>query len=232
MDCSAGDDDGMTTASDCAVLIPAFEEATTVGTVVSTAVAAQVGPVVVVDDGSTDGTAEVARSAGAEVLRLPTNLGKGGALEAGARSRPERVLVLLDADLVGLTPEHVRDLADPVNQGQVEMSRGVFSGGRLLTTAAQVLWPRLNGQRGLLREGLLQVRGLAQSRYGVEVAISDHAKRHRWRIVDVPLTGVSQVMKEEKRGWWRGLLTRIRMYFEIARQDLRQRIQRLRRKGR
>lgn len=211
------------TGSDCAVLIPAFEEAATVATVVRTALASGVGPVVVVDDGSSDDTADTARAAGAEVLSLPRNLGKGGALEAGARSRSERVLVLLDADLVGLRPEQVQALAGPVVEGEADMSRGVFTGGRWATTAAQKLAPSLNGQRGLLRDGLLSVEGLRHSRYGVEVAITGHAARQGWRTVDVPLDGVSQVMKEEKRGWWRGMLTRARMYAEILRQTRTQR---------
>lgn len=223
---SGDDGSAVTTGSDCAVLIPAFDEASTVATVVRTALASGVGPVLVIDDGSGDHTADAARAAGAEVLSLPRNMGKGGALAAGARSRSEQVLVLLDADLVGLRPEQVRALAAPVVDGEADMSRGVFTGGRWATTAAQKLTPSLNGQRGLLRDGLLAVEGLSQSRYGVEIAITGHAARQGWRTVDVPLDDVSQVMKEEKRGWLRGLLTRLRMYTEILRQTLRQRAQR------
>lgn len=207
---------------DCVVLIPAYDEATTVATVVRVALAAAVGAVLVVDDGSSDATASAARGAGAEVLRLDTNVGKGGALAAGAAARTEAVVVLLDADLTGLRPEHVRALAEPVRAGEVDMTRGVFAGGRWMTTVAQQVVPVLNGQRGLRRKLLLEVEGLATSRYGVEVAISDHARRRAWRTRDVPLAGVSQVMKEEKRGWWRGQRIRWRMYAEIALQALRQ----------
>ena len=110
------------------------------------------------------------------------------------------------------------------------MTRGVFDGGRWMTTVAQHVAPLLNGQRALLRELLQEVPGLAESRYGVEVAISDQARRHKWRTRDVSLRGVSQVMKEEKRGWWRGLLVRLTMYREILGQALRQTRQRNARK--
>lgn len=211
----------MDEAPSCAVLIPAFNEASTVADVVRVAAAAGLGPVVVVDDGSDDDTADVAARSGATILRLGANQGKGGALAAGARTRREEVLVLLDADLTGLLPEHVCALARPVLAGDADMTRGVFTGGRWSTTTAQRLAPQLAGQRGVLRTRLLEVQGLAGSRYGVEVAITEHAKRSAWRCVDVELPGVSQVTKEEKHGLWRGVLVRGRMYVEIVHQMLR-----------
>lgn len=200
-----------------AALIPAYGEATTVASIVNAALAAELGEVWVIDDGSTDDTAAVAEAAGAKVIRLSENRGKGGALEAGARAAREDVVVLLDADLLGLSAEHVRALAAPVISGEVDMTRGVFAGGRLRTTLAQRVIPQLNGQRALRRLDLLGVPHLAASRYGVEVAITRHAIERGWRFVDVPLTDVSQVMKEEKRGLAHGLVVRARMYWEILR---------------
>ena len=200
---------------DAVVLIPALDECATIASVIAVARAAAVGPVVVIDDGSTDCTAEAAAAAGAEVVRLATNRGKGGALAAGAGTRREAVVVLLDADLTGLRPKHVRALVQPVATGRADMTRGVFVGGRWATALAQRMLPVLNGQRALLRKGLLEVPGLADSRYGVEIAIAEHAKSEGWTTLDVPLPGVSQVVKEEKRGLVRGVLVRLRMYAEI-----------------
>jgi glycosyltransferase involved in cell wall biosynthesis len=200
----------------CAVLVPALNEAATIGSVVEVARRAALGPVWVVDDGSADATADRAAAAGARVLRLPSNVGKGGALCAGAAVVAAEVLVVVDADLVGLEPAHLRALAAPVLVGEADMTRGVFRGGRWSTTAAQRLIPQLNGQRALRRADLAAVPGLADSRYGVEVRLTEHARRRGWRCVDVPLDGVSHVMKEEKRGLWRGLRVRLRMYRDIV----------------
>ncbi|MEX2542514.1 MAG: glycosyltransferase family 2 protein [Trueperaceae bacterium] len=204
-----------TVTGTCTVLIPAFNEADTIGSVVQVARLAGLGRVLVVDDGSQDDTAEVARRAGGEVIELRRNLGKGGAVAAGLALTDSDVIVLVDADLVGLTSAHIRSLAEPVVSGSANMTRGVFTGGRWRTTAAQRLTPQLSGQRATRRELLLRVPQLARTRYGIEVAITNTARREGWRCRDVRLEGVSQVMKEEKRGVLAGLAVRLRMYRDI-----------------
>ena len=211
----------MQSALTSSIVIPAFNEETTVAEVVRVASESRLGTVYVIDDGSSDNTAQAATRAGATVIRLPENLGKGGVLHHAAVNLRENVLVLLDADLVGLTPEHIHALAEPVLAGEVDMTRGLFSGGRLQTTLAQYLAPQLSGQRAILRDKLAAVCELKTTRYGVEIAITKHAKRADWRTRDVGLKNVSQVMKEEKRGFWRGFFIRLKMYADIARAYIR-----------
>lgn len=94
-------------------IVPAFNEARSVGAVVDGLL--ELGlPVIVVDDGSTDGTAEVARLHGATVVALPTNLGVGGALRAGIRLALRRGFTqVIQCDADGQhPPEAVRSLLD------------------------------------------------------------------------------------------------------------------------
>ncbi|HEY3760602.1 MAG TPA: glycosyltransferase family 2 protein [Verrucomicrobiae bacterium] len=84
----------------CAAVIPCFNEAANIGEVVS-AVKRFVPNVLVVDDGSTDATARDARDAGAEILALGRNLGKGAALRAGwqwAHAQGFEWVLMLDGD--------------------------------------------------------------------------------------------------------------------------------------
>ena len=81
-------------------LIPAYQAEATVGAVVR-GTRSLVDRVLVVDDGSADGTGTVAREAGAEVLRLSENRGKGAALRAGLEKileTPATHVAFLDAD--------------------------------------------------------------------------------------------------------------------------------------
>ncbi len=201
------------------VLIPAFNEEKTVGEVVRAARGAGF-PVVVADDGSTDGTARAARDAGAVVVRLPENRGKGAAYAAGLKAVDTPYVILLDADLVGLKPEHLEALLGPVERGQAEMSVGVFKGGRLFTDFGNRVTPFLSGQRALPTRLFREVPGLERARYDVELLLTRVAKEKGWRVKYLPLYGLSQVMKEEKRGFFSGLAHRLRMYREVLRYAL------------
>jgi hypothetical protein len=118
---------------------------------------------------------------------------------------------------VGLKPDNVRDLIEPVAQGRCSMSVGVFRGGRLGTDLSQHLTPCLNGQRCLRWSLFRDIPDLACSRSGVEVAMSLHARRNGYRVIKVPLYGVTHVMKHEKQPWLKGELAHARMFREIFR---------------
>lgn len=196
-----------------AVIIPAFNEEGTVGDVVRVA-RTLTRDVVVVSDGSRDATAARAREAGARVIDLPENAGKGPALYAGLSHTDAEFVLLLDADLVNLQLGHLQTLLAPVANGELDMAIGVFSDGGFMTDFGNRMTPHLSGQRAARREWLLAVPRLAQERWP-EPAITYALKndRARWGYVELPK--LSQVMKEEKRGLWQGLKHRTRMYRDL-----------------
>jgi glycosyltransferase involved in cell wall biosynthesis len=106
-------------------VIPAFNEEASIVRVVQ-ATAPHVDAVVVVDDGSRDRTAQVAREAGAHALVQPQNAGKGAALEAGfdyAMQNGFDVVVALDADGQH-DPIYIPDLRAPIESGEADMAVG------------------------------------------------------------------------------------------------------------
>ena len=85
---------------DISVVIPVFNEAENLGPLLERLRSVQLPPaeVIVVDDGSTDGSAEIAVKSGARVVRHPYNIGNGAAVKGGIRAARGRLLVLMDGD--------------------------------------------------------------------------------------------------------------------------------------
>ena len=180
-------------------IVPAFNRADTIAaTVYGLLRVPGVTSVVVVDDGSTDATAEVAASAGATVVRLTDNRGKGAAVAAGVEAAPAAgTYLLIDADL-GATSGLADRLLEPVTAGAADMAiavlpsaggRGGFGWVRGLAGAgirrATAMVPRapLSGQRAV-RGPLLRSLDLAD-RFGLEAGLTIDAVRAGARVVEV-----------------------------------------------
>lgn len=116
---------------DVAVVVPAYNEATAIAEVVAS-VRDRFGTILVVDDGSSDSTAQVAREAGASVLRHAVNLGQGAALSTGigaALSMPRiRTIVTFDADGQH-RPEDAEALVERLHRGDIDIALGTRHGG-------------------------------------------------------------------------------------------------------
>ena len=188
-----------------AALIPAHNEAERIAsTVAATRAVDGISRVVVIDDGSSDATADIARQAGAEVLRLERNLGKGGAMQAGLElvRNDVEVVVLLDADL-GDTASEGEAILRPVLESEADMTIAVLprplnSGGFGLVKGLarwgisrlgggfQALAP-LSGQRALTRAAWEASTPFA-SGYGAEVGLTVRALRAGLRVLEIPVT--------------------------------------------
>jgi hypothetical protein len=198
-------------------IIPAYNEEHRIAAVLTAVTAAAaVSRIIVVNDGSTDGTAAAVQAfPGVEMVTLARNQGKGGAMRAGAMQADTDVLLFFDADLIGLTPAHVQDLLAPVCSGDAAMTMGIFRGGRLWTDMAQFFAPAITGQRAIRRDVFLQIPDLELVGYGIELAINEYVHQQGLIRRDVTLRGVTHPMKEEKLGWVRGAASRMRMYRQM-----------------
>lgn len=183
--------------ADVAVIIPAFNEAPRIAAVIRAARAARLPHrVLVVDDGSSDETARVAREEGAEVLRQH-NGGKASAMDAGVRRVLETGICFWDADLVGTRPEHIDALIEPYLRG-IKMTVG------LVDKHQKVLWSIFAGPRMMARTTWLWATmvepTLAASGYGVEVILAGLANRYCWTVTEVNLEGIEFVNQQQKWG--------------------------------
>jgi len=199
-------------------IVPAYNEEPRLSQVLKVLKNVQfIDDVLVIDDGSRDGTAQVPSSMAVDVLRHNKNKGKGAALVSGIRNKSESdVYLFLDADLIHLNEKHLYELVKPIiKDSSIVMTIGVFKGGRGSTDLAQKVCPILNGQRAVRGTWIRRVKDFSWSRFGVEVFLTHFARDFGGQVEMVPLWGISHYHKEEKYGPFLGFYHRIKMYFEI-----------------
>lgn len=208
---------------DAAIVIPAYNEEKNISGILLVLKQFQgVYEILVVNDGSSDKTSDIAISHGFKVLELKQNMGKSYAMWMGFKNTSAPVILFLDADLIGIKPEYIKGLIDPVCESKTDMTLGIFASGRGITDLAQKLAPFLTGQRASRRwilESLPQEYWT--SGFGIEIALTRYAKDNNLRLLDVHLHNATHAMKEEKLGFLRGVMARLRMYRDILRQILR-----------
>lgn len=191
-----------------AVIIPAYNEAERITATVQAALGiAGVERVVVVDDGSTDDTAKIAKRAGAEVISKPHKRGKGAAMGSGvaylrksAQPGADYLLLFVDGDL-GASASACEVLIEPVASGRCSMSiavppafKGAGGHGFVLGTARKAIseatgWePQapLSGQRCMNSFVFEACKNQLSRGWGVETWLSVKALEAGFTVLEVP----------------------------------------------
>ncbi len=201
-----------------ACLIPAFNEEARIGGVLRATVGhPMIERVLVVDDGSSDRTAEVARHHGAEVLVQDRNGGKTAALARGFAALDTSHVVLIDADLLGLRADHLTRLIAPVADGMAAVTLSLRGNAPWLWRAIGVDY--ISGERviprALVADELHRLPTLP--RFGFEVFLNDLILRQGLAAAIVRWPDVASPSKATKRGRMAGLRADLAMLGDIFR---------------
>ena len=124
------------------VIIPAYNEENTVAIVVDVIKKVScVDEIIVVDDGSSDNTAQEAMKAGAIVISHEINKGKGEALYTGYKNAECDIIAFIDADIHNLTTNKVESMIKPILTGKAEITKTKFAreSGRVTELTAKPL---------------------------------------------------------------------------------------------
>lgn len=202
------------------VVIPAYNESETVEQVVKVVKSLNyIDEVIVVDDGSTDNTGQIAEKAGAKVIKHLKNKGKGSAIKTGFERSTGDVVAFIDADLHNLSSNQVEDMIKPILEGKADITKTKFrrKAGRVTELTAKPLlnffFPEikfdqpLSGQFAAKRSFLSKIK--LEEDYGVDVGIVLDADVRGMKIKEVdigkiehshsPIEGLNKMANEVVR---------------------------------
>ncbi len=199
-------------------IIPAYNEAPRIAAVLQSVVGHPlIDEVIVVDDGSSDGTAAVAAQVpGIRLIRQSPNRGKSWAVSVGIEAARHELILLLDSDLLGLAPEAIAALIDPVQAGRADVA---------ISLRGNAPWPwrligldYISGERVLRRALIGDPQALrALPRFGLEMHLNRRLIAARARLAIVRWPEVASPWKGAKRGRLAGIRADIRMLADMFR---------------
>lgn len=206
---------------DVAAIVPAYNEERDIAGVLRE-LSAYPGfkEVIVVDDGSSDATAQIASTFPVRVIRHDVNRGKGEAMETGVAASDAGIIFFCDADMRGLSHDMLDRVLAPVRNCETDMVIAMRNWRMYYLSFLLSMLPILGGQRALRRDLWHKVPRQYRERFMVETALNFYARYwgNGFRYLVVP--GLTQTIKEHKYGLFQGLRARMRMIGEIIHAQL------------
>jgi len=203
-----------------AAIVPALDEEASVGEVLKVLLSSKIlDQVIMVDDGSVDKTAEIGEKLGVEVVKLPKigGSGKGNAMKQGVKATDAKIIIFFDADLIGLSKEHISLLVEPMFKENIGMCVGIrdrmFGLPKLIAKIDPLL--AIGGERVMRKELFEKIPDKFLKEFATETSFNYYCLAKKIPIKYVILEKLGVIIKEKKRGFLKGFASRIQMVCQI-----------------
>ena len=201
-----------------AAIVPAYNEQETIAEVIAVLKATpRIDEIFVVSDGSDDRTVEIARDLGVRTLHLRENQGKGMAMAVGVDHTDAPILLFVDGDILNLTVDLLERLIEPVASGRSDMNVGIRHRGWLLNAIQESNGPLLSGIRCLRRNIFEAVPEEQIAGFAIETGLNWACRQLGCRTTTTVFFHLKHLVKEKKRGLWRGSRARVEMFVAVFR---------------
>src|SRR6185295_4577976 len=199
-------------------IVPAYNEEATLTEVLAVLKATpRVGEVLVVSDGSTDGTVAIARAMGLRTIHLRQNQGKGRAMAIGVAHTDAEILLFVDGDIMNLTVDLLERLVTPVLSGRSDMNVGIRHRGAVIDAFHRRTGPLLSGIR-CLRRGIFEaVPESHLEGFAIETGLNWACRQLGCRLTTIVMHKFKHLVKEKKRGLIQGSRARYQMFAAVFR---------------
>ncbi|MGH7141012.1 MAG: glycosyltransferase [Minisyncoccia bacterium] len=199
-------------------VICAYNEAPRIGAVLNiVSKHPLISEVIVVDDGSTDGTGDTVKQyPNVRLISYTPNKGKSNAFVEGVTAARHPILLLLDADLIGLQNKDITLLLEPVFDGKVDVCISLRSNSLLVYKLMGIDF--VSGDRAVSRDFIL--RYIDEYKllpgFGLEFFMNECIREEKLRTRIIKWHGVAHARKAEKmNSRWHGQLAELKMLGEI-----------------
>lgn len=175
-----------------------------------------VDEIIVINDGSSDNTqAVLERETGIVLVSHANNQGKTAAIATGLQRSRNEVVMMLDADLVGLNHQNISDLILPVTTGRADMTLSMRKNSMGIYKFFGIDF--VSGERVFHKKIIGNLDQLSHvSGYGLESFLNAIVVNNGLKLKVVDWKNVAITLKQEKLGWWRGTWADIRMIKQVV----------------
>jgi len=185
-------------------IVPVYNEEKTVKGVLGVLdLSPEIHDIVVIDDASYDRTPDIIKSLKINKMKfimLKKNIGKDNVIRKYAKNIRSDIVMLFDADLIGLEKHHIRKILKALIEERAGMVIGLRDKGNFIANLTMPYFPLTCGERAIRMDIFKEIIKLPfRERWGLEWVMNDYCKKKKLKIAKIKLEGVDHIGLQTKK---------------------------------